>query len=251
MSWPPTVRSRRRRSEKSSWGWSAAAAGATGCCRCSWSTAATNSTPWPTTSRKSPRRPAPSSVSPRRADSADCRAIRSSSGSGVEAVLIEDVPYFYPEQATASVEAGLHVYMAKPIAVDVPGCLMIEAAAKRATQKQRCFLVDYQLPHDPACIEVATRVREGGLGKLAHVASFGIAWQAWPDPPLGKNIESRLRDEIWLSDTRIERRHDRLLRYPHHRRHRVDLGPTAPQRLRTFARSAGPSRTATAPTPRR
>ena len=108
--------------------------------------------------------------------------------SGVEAVLIEDVPYFYPEQAKASVEAGLHVYMAKPIAVDVPGCLIIEAAAKQATQKQRCFLVDYQLPHDPACIEVATRVREGGPGKLAHIASFGIAWQAWPDPALGKNI---------------------------------------------------------------
>jgi len=123
--------------------------------------------------------------------------------SGVEAVLIEDVPYFYPEQARAAVEAGLHVYMAKPIAVDVPGCLTIAAAAKQATQKQRCFLVDYQLPHDPACIEVATRVREGGLGKLAHVASFGIAWQAWPDPALGKNIESRLRDEIWLSDTAL------------------------------------------------
>ena len=118
-------------------------------------------------------------------------------------MLVEDVPYFYPEQVTAAVEAGLHVYMAKPIAVDVPGCLGVGAAAKQATQKQRCFLVDYQLPRDPACIEVATRVRQGGLGKLAHVASFGVAWHAWPDPPLGKNIESRLRDEIWLSDTAL------------------------------------------------
>jgi myo-inositol 2-dehydrogenase / D-chiro-inositol 1-dehydrogenase len=123
--------------------------------------------------------------------------------SQVDAMLIEDVPYFYPEQAQAAVEAGLHVYMAKPVAVDVPGCLAIGAAAKQATRKQRCFLVDYQLPYDPACIEVATRVREGALGKLAHVASFGLAWQAWPDPPLGKNIENRLRNEIWLSDTAL------------------------------------------------
>jgi predicted dehydrogenase len=50
---------------------------------------------------------------------------------------------------------------------------------------------------------VAKSVREGGLGKLAHAASFGIAWQAWPDPALGKNIESRLRNEIWLSDTAL------------------------------------------------
>ena len=114
-----------------------------------------------------------------------------------------DVPYFYPEQAKAAVEAGLHVYMAKPVAVDVPGCLTIAAAAQAATQKQRCFLVDYQLPHDLVCIEVANGVREGAIGKLAHIASFGLAWHAWPDPPLGKNIESRLRDEIWLSDTAL------------------------------------------------
>jgi predicted dehydrogenase len=123
--------------------------------------------------------------------------------SGCEAVAIEDVPYFYPEQARDAVEAGLHVYMAKPVAVDVPGTLMIGAAGKAAAAKKRCFLVDYQLPLEPACIEVATRVREGGLGKMVHVASYGIAWQAWPDPPLGKTIENRLRGEIWLSDTSL------------------------------------------------
>ena len=159
--------------------------------------------PWPTTSRKSPQAAGDKFgvAKPRRFSGLS--GYKKLIDSGVEAVLIEDVPYFYPEQAKAAVDAGLHVYMAKPIAVDVPGCLAIGAAAKQATQKNRCFLVDYQLPHDPACIEVAARVREGGLGKLAHVASFGISWQAWPDPALGKNIESRLRDEIWLSDTAL------------------------------------------------
>jgi predicted dehydrogenase len=123
--------------------------------------------------------------------------------SGVEAVMIEDVPYFYPEQARDSVAAGLHVYMAKPIAVDVPGCLAIGEAGKEATRKRQCFLVDYQLPLEPACIEVANRLRDGAIGKLVHIASFGFAWQGWPDPPLGKTIESRFRDEIWLSDTAL------------------------------------------------
>ena len=120
--------------------------------------------------------------------------------SGVEAVAIEDVPYFYPEEAKAAVEAGIHVYMAKPIATDVPGCLMVEAAGKLATQKKLAFVVDYQLPTEPANIEVANRIRAGALGRLAHILSYGICWQAWPDPPLGPNIESRLRNEIWLSD---------------------------------------------------
>jgi len=124
-------------------------------------------------------------------------------GSGIEAVAIEDVPYFYAEQAAAAVEAGLHVYMAKPIAVDVPGCLAIGAAGKLATQKKLAFLVDYQLPGEPAMIELAQRVRKGAIGKLAHIVSIGFGWQGWPDPPLGPTIEGRLRGEIWLSDTAL------------------------------------------------
>ena len=67
-----------------------------------------------------------------------------------------------------AVAAGLHVYMAKPVAVDVPGCLQIEAAGKTATEKKRCFLVDYQMPTDPATIEVVKRLAAPGLGKIAR-----------------------------------------------------------------------------------
>jgi myo-inositol 2-dehydrogenase/D-chiro-inositol 1-dehydrogenase len=49
--------------------------------------------------------------------------------SGVEALAILDVPCFYPEQAKTAVDAGCHVYIAKPVAVDVPGTLAIGAAA--------------------------------------------------------------------------------------------------------------------------
>ena len=122
--------------------------------------------------------------------------------SGAEAVVIIDVPYFYAEQATDAVAAGLHVYMAKPIAVDVPGCLAIEALGRRAAAKRRCFLVDYQLPTEEPNIEVARRIREGGLGALAHVVSFGFSG-AWADPPRTETLESRLRNEIWLSDVAL------------------------------------------------
>ncbi len=121
--------------------------------------------------------------------------------SGVEAVAIEDVPYFYPEQAKAAIEAGLHVYMAKPVAVDVPGTMMVGEAGKLATQKKLVMLVDYQLPTDPAIIEIGKRIREGGMGAFSHIMSLGFAWHAWPDPALGKTIESRLQNQIWLSDT--------------------------------------------------
>jgi myo-inositol 2-dehydrogenase / D-chiro-inositol 1-dehydrogenase len=122
--------------------------------------------------------------------------------SGVEAVLLETPPYFFPEHAKAASDAGLHVYMAKPVAVDVPGCLTIEAAGKKATGQKRCFLVDYQMPTDPINIEVWQRVREGGVGKMAYLQTFGYCG-GFADPPKTATIESRLRHLTWVNDVAI------------------------------------------------
>lgn len=124
--------------------------------------------------------------------------------SGVEALLIEDVPYFYPEQAKAAVEAGLHVYMAKPVAVDVPGALSIGEAGKLATQKQRVCFVDYQMPTDPLNIEVAKRVAGGALGPLQTIFSNGAAGGGgFGDPALTGSIESRLQGLVWVNDDEL------------------------------------------------
>ena len=40
--------------------------------------------------------------------------------SGVEAVAVVNVPRFHAEHARAAIEAGCHVYAAKPVAIDVP-----------------------------------------------------------------------------------------------------------------------------------
>ncbi|NQT52607.1 Gfo/Idh/MocA family oxidoreductase [bacterium] len=122
--------------------------------------------------------------------------------SGVEAVVVIDVPYFYPEQAKAAVAAGCHVYMAKPIATDVPGCLAIGALGKAATQKKLCFLVDYQLPTAPENIEVATRIWDGAIGKIVHAQSIGFSGP-WSDPVRGKTIENLLRGQAWLSSVAL------------------------------------------------
>ncbi|MGC8642936.1 MAG: Gfo/Idh/MocA family protein [Isosphaeraceae bacterium] len=122
--------------------------------------------------------------------------------SGVEAVALEVPPYFLPEHAAAAAAAGLHVYMAKPVAVDVPGCLQIEAAARLAALKHRCFFVDYQIPTDPTNIDVHKAVKDGKIGPLAQVATFGIGG-GFADPPKTANLESRLRGLVWVNDVAI------------------------------------------------
>ena len=119
--------------------------------------------------------------------------------SGVEAVALETPPYFFPEHAAAAVEAGLHVYVAKPVAVDVPGSLDILAAGKKSTKNNRVFLVDYQMPTDPVNIKVVRAIQAGHLGPLAQVATFGV-FGGFPDPPKTETIESRLQKLIWVND---------------------------------------------------
>ena len=124
--------------------------------------------------------------------------------SGIEAVILETPPYFFPEHAAAAVEAGLHVYMAKPVAVDVPGALKIGASGKTATEKKQVFFVDYQIPTDPFNLEVCKRIREGGLGALQMIFSVGMSGGGgFSDPPLTDTIESRLVNLIWVNDVAL------------------------------------------------
>jgi predicted dehydrogenase len=84
----------------------------------------------------------------------------------LDAVAIESPPYYHPEQAAAAVAAGLHVYVAKPVAVDVPGCQSIEESGRKASANKRCFLVDFQSRTDPYFQEAIQRVRNGDIGPI-------------------------------------------------------------------------------------
>lgn len=121
----------------------------------------------------------------------------------LDAVAIISPPYFHPEQAKAAVEAGKHVYMAKPVAVDVPGCQSIEASARQATGKKLAFLVDFQTRNIPLLKDIWQRVHDG---KIGSIVSAEAAYQTGPvgsgvdkerrkDP---KNPELRLR--AWVTD---------------------------------------------------
>ncbi len=116
----------------------------------------------------------------------------------LDAVVIESPPYFHPEQAAAAVEAGKHVYVAKPIAVDVPGCQSIAESGRKATEKKLCFLVDFQTRSDPFYMEALKRIRAGALGKFAFGEStyhagdpFIRMYDAWKSD--ADNPEVRLR----------------------------------------------------------
>ncbi|HWQ93246.1 MAG TPA: Gfo/Idh/MocA family oxidoreductase [Clostridia bacterium] len=97
----------------------------------------------------------------------------------LDAVVIESPPYFHPEQAAAAVDAGKHVYLAKPVAVDVPGCRTVEETGKRATAKKLVFLVDFQTRANKLYQEAAQKIREGEIGKIISAEAAyhcGFTW---------------------------------------------------------------------------
>lgn len=87
---------------------------------------------------------------------------------GIDIAAVLSPPYFHPEQVEAAVEAGLHVWLAKPIAVDAPGVARIVAASSRAAEKKRCFLVDFQTRAIPSFPEAARRIAAGDMGVLGY-----------------------------------------------------------------------------------
>lgn len=81
----------------------------------------------------------------------------------IDAVAVISPPYFHPAQAVDALQAGKHVYLAKPIAVDVPGCRDILAASAAAKDKLSVF-VDFQTRNNEFFQGAAQRVHEGFVG---------------------------------------------------------------------------------------
>ena len=101
--------------------------------------------------------------------------------SDVDAVVIESPPYFHPGQAADAVEAGKHVYLAKPVAVDVPGCRTVEESGRKAAEKQKCFLVDFQTRTDPFYQEAVKRAQYGDIGRIVCGEATYVCGPTWGD----------------------------------------------------------------------
>ena len=118
--------------------------------------------------------------------------------SKLDAVVIETPPYYHPEHVEAAVSAGKHVFLAKPVAVDVPGCRSILASGEKARGKTS-FLVDFQTRAQPVFREAAERVHRGDIGEpvFGHVFYHGSGGDPIPRPGWSAS-EARLR--FWARD---------------------------------------------------
>jgi myo-inositol 2-dehydrogenase / D-chiro-inositol 1-dehydrogenase len=124
--------------------------------------------------------------------------------SKLDAVVIESVDYFHPEQAAAAVAAGKHVFIAKPVAPDVAGCLDVLATGTKAKGKLS-FLVDFQTRVRPVFQEAAARVHRGDIGRPVVCQVFypasDLKVKIWERRPGISEGEYRLRN--WYFEKRL------------------------------------------------
>ncbi len=116
----------------------------------------------------------------------------------VDAIVVATPPYYHPQHFEAVVAAGKHVYLEKPVAVDVPGALHVVEIAKRAAGKQSID-VGFQIRNCPPFVELVRRIHAGALGTIACGEAYYLAsYIDRPDWPKASDTERRLRN--WVHD---------------------------------------------------
>ena len=130
-------------------------------------------------------------------------AYRELANSKLDGVVIMTPTYYHAMQAAAAVEAGKHVYCAKPIAVDVPSSKDFLATGRKAQDRNLSFWVDFQSRARPVFQEAVTRIQRGDIGKPAFAQVFYFAGRPWKDP-VEPNMDPGLRRMItWFGDRAI------------------------------------------------
>ncbi len=99
--------------------------------------------------------------------------------SGVDMVLHAGPPAFRPAHIKAAIEAGKHIFMEKPIAVDPVGCRVIIEASKLAEQKKLGVVCGTQSRHRTSYLEVMKRIHGGDIGELVSGQCYYLNGGIW------------------------------------------------------------------------
>jgi len=86
--------------------------------------------------------------------------------SGIDVVLIACASRFHPPYMKAFIEAGKHVFVEKPHAIDPAGMRTVIEAAELAKQKNVCCLSGLHLRYEPGVVETMKRVLDGAIGDI-------------------------------------------------------------------------------------
>ena len=132
----------------------------------------------------------------------------------VDIVLLLTPPGFRPPMVRAAVEAGKHIFMEKPAAVDPAGIRSLMESADTADRKKLSIVVGTQQRWQPQYQELMRRVHEGELGEIVGGQAYwnwgSSKWHWEPRQAAWSDVEWQIRCWpyfVWLSGDHIVEQH--------------------------------------------
>jgi myo-inositol 2-dehydrogenase / D-chiro-inositol 1-dehydrogenase len=141
-------------------------------------------------------------------------------GADIDMVILATPPFFRPQHFQAAIEAGKHVFMEKPVAVDPLGVRSVMSTADLAKKKGLAVVAGTQRRHQAHYVEIMKRIRRGDIGDIVSGQCYwnmGALWveraaQNWADRT-AKNwsdMEWQIRNwlfTVWCSGDHICEQH--------------------------------------------
>jgi predicted dehydrogenase len=130
----------------------------------------------------------------------------------VNLIVTAAPPGFRPVHFKAAIEAGKHVFMEKPVAVDPAGVRSVIATAELAAQKKLAVVAGTQRRHQKRYLEMMKRIQDGQIGDIVAAQCYwnmGDLWVKLREPNMSE-IEWQCRNWLyfsWLSGDHIVEQH--------------------------------------------
>jgi len=130
----------------------------------------------------------------------------------VNLIVTAAPPGFRPIHLKAAVEAGKHVFMEKPVAVDPAGVRAVIASSEAAAAKGLAVVAGTQRRHQKSYLELMRRIRDGQIGEIVGAQCYwnqGDLWVKLPEPGMSE-MEWQCRNWLyftWTSGDHIVEQH--------------------------------------------
>ncbi len=117
--------------------------------------------------------------------------------SDIDLVILATPPGFRPLHVEAAINAGKHVFMEKPVAVDAPGVRRVLAAGEMAKKKDLAIAVGLQRRHEVCYRETMDRLHDGAIGDIILARAYWNGGGVWMHPRTPDQTEMEHQMKNW------------------------------------------------------
>ncbi len=115
----------------------------------------------------------------------------------VDLVILAAPPGFRPLHFAAAVDAGKHVFVENPIAVDAPGVRSFSAANLIAIERNLAVMVGLPRRQESICRQTVQRLKEGAIGNIYFCRAYWNQNATWPRPRTRNQSELEYQLRNW------------------------------------------------------